>query len=258
MCEGIEQNQNTELNVLNEQSALVAIAQKMPRDEAKAISRIMDAAKRETVAENAIYAYQNGNQLVKRPSIRAAETLARYWGNIDFGIKELHRDYRGNFSEVMAYAWDLETNTRQVKTFKVNHSRLAPRVSSREIYEKVSNEGARCLRACILGLIPNDIVENFIVECEKTLAGDNSTPLAERAIAIILIFEELGISQALIEKRFACDFEQFNENQLVELRIIYKSIKDNFQSAEAFFDIEKKETPSVSVKNVFEDKDGGE
>ena len=63
--------------------------------------------------------------MVKGPSIRAAETLAKYWGNIDFGIKELSQNLNTHTSEVMAYAWDLETNTRQTKTFTVNHIRVS-------------------------------------------------------------------------------------------------------------------------------------
>jgi len=140
--------------VMQEVQALVLVAQKCPRDEVRAHKKIMDAAKRKTLAEGAMYAYPRGGQIVKGPSIRTAETIAKYWGNITYGIKELSQDNRSHFSEVMAYAWDLESNVRQEKVFKVPHRRDTKKGSSiltdsRDIYELTANMGARRVRACI-------------------------------------------------------------------------------------------------------------
>ena len=227
---------------MQEVQALVLVAQKCPRDEVKATRKIMESAKRLTLAENAIYAYPRGNQVVKGASIRTAETIAKYWGNLSFGIKELTQDNVNKMSTVMAFAWDLETNTRQEKVFQVTHMRYTKSkgnsalVDPRDIYEKVANDGARRLRACILGLIPSDVVEDFITECEKTLAGDNKTPIKERIIAMVKAFEEFGITQEMIEKRLGCRSTDFIEKHLVDLRAIYKTIKDKMQAPEAFFE----------------------
>ena len=53
--------------------------------------------------------------------IRLAEELARCWGNIDYGLRELSR--RAGESEMEAYAWDLETNTMSSQKFTVKHIR---------------------------------------------------------------------------------------------------------------------------------------
>lgn len=228
---------------IQEVQARVLVAQKCPRDEVKATQRIMEAAKRKNLAENALYAYPKGGQSITGPSIRAAETMAKYWGNLAFGINELSQDNKNHISEVKAYCWDLETNVIQEKTFKVTHHRYSKEKGNalltdpRDIYEKVANDGARRLRACILGIIPADIVEDFITECEKTLAGDNTEPLKDRVLNTIKDFEEFGVTKEHIEKKFMCKADNFIEKHLIQLKSIHKSIKDNFQTPEKFFDI---------------------
>ncbi len=240
------QSEVEKIRAMQEVQALVLVAQKCPRDEVKATRKIMESAKRLSLAENAIYAYPRGNQVVKGASIRTAETIAKYWGNLSFGIKELSQDNSNKISTVMAFAWDLETNTRQEKVFQVTHQRYTKDYGNktltdpRDIYEKVANDGARRLRACILGLIPADVVEDFIKECEKTMAGDNKTPIKDRIIAMVKAFEEFAVTQEMIEKRLGCRSADFMEKHLVDLRAIYKTIKDKMQPVEAFFDTGKK------------------
>lgn len=236
--------------VMQEVQALVLVAQKCPRDEIKSTKKIMEAAKRKTLAEQSTYAYPRGGQIVKGASIRTAETLAKYWGNINFGVKELSQDNRNHFSEVMAFAWDLETNVRVEKVFKVPHKRETKQGSkvltdSRDIYELVANQGARRLRACILEVLPSDIVEDFLNECEKTLEGDNTKPLKERVQDMVKLFEQLGVSQEMIEKRIGCKLDVIIIKQLSDLGSIYNSIKNNFKSVEDFF-----EKPSIEKEKV--------
>lgn len=234
--------------VMQEVQALVLVAQKCPRDEIKAARKIMEAAKRKTLAEQSAYAYPRGGQTIKGASIRTAETLAKYWGNINFGIKELSQDNRNHFSEVMAFAWDLETNVRVEKVFKVPHKRDTKGggkilTDSRDIYEMVANQGARRLRACILGVLPSDIVEDFLNECEKTLIGDNTKPLKERVQEMVSAFEKIGVSQDMLEKRIGCKLDAIIIKQLVDLGNVYNSIRNNFKQIEDFFELPVLESP---------------
>lgn len=220
----------------------IFMARQLPRNEMTAYKKILQAAKRITLAEKATYCYPRGGSMVKGPSIRAAETLAKYWGNIDFGIKELSQNLNTHTSEVMAYAWDLETNTRQTKTFTVQHIRatkttMTTLTDPRDIYEKVANDGARRLRACILGILPSDIVEDFISECEKTLEGNNDKPLADRIKDMLKKFEDIGVTQEMIEKRMGTVASNFIAKNLVDLGAIYNSIKNNFMPVDKYFEI---------------------
>lgn len=254
----IENTSQTQIEIsraVQEVQAAVLVAQKMPRNEIKAYEKIMQAARRETLAKQSTYAYPRGGQIVKGASIRTAETLAKYWGNISFGIKELSQDNRNHTSEVMAYAWDLETNVREEKVFQVTHTRVAKGnkitlTDPRDIYEKVANDGARRLRACILGVLPSDIVEDFLAECEKTLLGDNKEPLIEKIRRTIKTFESIGVTQDMIEKRVGCKAEAMIPKQLLDLGAIYKSITDSFKSVDDFFGTDKKEV--IEAENVLQ------
>lgn len=226
-----------------EVQAAMVIAKQFPRDETAAYHRIMQACKRKGLAESSVYAYPRGGQTVSGPSIRMAEVLARAWGNLDFGIVELEQ--RDGESAMMAYAWDLETNCRQVRVFTVKHERRVGRgetfrvdrlTDPRDIYEMTANQGARRLRACILGVIPGDVVEAAVSECEKTMAGGNSEPLLDRARRMVAAFAEFGVTQAMIEAKIGHKMDAISEAEMVTLKKIYLSLRDGAASREQFFD----------------------
>lgn len=222
-----------------EVQAAMVIAKRFPRDPVEALAKLKRACQRRELAEMALYAYPRGGTTVTGPSIRLAEELARDWGNLDFGIVELEQ--RRGESSVMAYAWDLESNTRQTKIFNVKHMRHTRErdynlTDPRDIYEMTANQGARRLRACILGLIPGDIVDVGVSECEKTMAGDQTAPLADRVRNAAVAFRnDFGITQGQIEERLGHRIEATSETELVQLRKIYASLRDNMAAVEQFF-----------------------
>ena len=100
------------------QAALV-IAKQFPRNMNEAYDRIMNACQRPSLAQSSVYSYARGGTSITGPSIRLAEALAQNWGNIQFGIRELSAE--NGESTVEAFAWDVETNSRQTKVFQVRH-----------------------------------------------------------------------------------------------------------------------------------------
>lgn len=225
-----------------EVQAAMVVAKRYPRNESEAYSRIMQSCKRKGLAECAMYAYPKGGTTVTGPSIRLAEALAQNWGNLDFGIIELEK--RDGESTVMAFCWDLETNTRQTKIFQVGHEiekkggQRKVLTDPRDIYELVANQGARRLRACILGVIPGDIVDAAVEQCEKTLQGDNKVPLIDRVRKMALVFqEEHQVSVAMLEKRLGHKLEATTEQELVTLRKIYTAIRDGASKREQHFEL---------------------
>ena len=99
----------------------LVIAKRFPRNEIQAFANMKKACQRTGLANKAFYSYPRGGETVSGPTIRLAEELARCWGNIDFGIKELSQD--NGKSEMQAYAWDLETNTMSVQNFTNPHAK---------------------------------------------------------------------------------------------------------------------------------------
>lgn len=222
-----------------ETQAAMVIAKRFPRDHVAAVDRIMNACTRVGLAEAALYEYSRGGSAITGPSIRLAECLAQNWGNLQFGIREL--DQRNGSSTVEAFAWDIETNTRQVKVFQVAHKRATKKGTyaledPRDIYEMVANQGARRLRACILGVIPGDVVESAVSQCETTMKTKAEvTP--ERLTAILEKFAGYGVTKEQIEKRIQRHLEAMTSAQMVMLGKIYNSLKDGMSAPSDWFDV---------------------
>lgn len=217
------------------------IAKRFPRDEVQAYAMAIQACQRVSMAEKAFYSFPRGNQTVEGPTIRFAEELARCWGNIDYGIKELSQD-EGK-SEMQAYAWDLETNAQSVQNFTNPHKReqgkkMVALTSQRDIYENNANMGTRRLRARILAILPSWFVEDCITECKRTLKGDNETPLADRIKKMVVQFAKYGVTHEQIEKRLKKKIDTMNADDFVEYIGIFNAIKNGESKISEWFESE--------------------
>lgn len=221
-----------------EVQAALMIARMNPRDPVKAMDRILNNCTRPTLANSAIYAYSRGGTDISGPTIRLAEAIAQGWGNIQYGIREISQ--ANGVSTVAAYAWDVETNTRREVVFQVAHRRDTRKGStaltdSRDIYELVANQGARRLRACILGVIPGDVVDAALQQCAITQqAHVDMTP--EGIKKLVETFAEYGVSKAQIEKRIQRRIDAIQPAQVISLRNIYRSLRDGMSVPNDWFE----------------------
>lgn len=236
---------------IQEVQAAMVIAKKFPRDPIQAMDRILQACTRPTLANSALYSYARGGMEVTGPSIRLAEAVAQNWGNIQFGIRELEQ--KNGESIVEAFAWDIETNTRQVKTFAVPHIRFTRNGKKkledpRDIYEMVANQGSRRLRACILGVIPGDVIEAAVSQCDETLkANIDVSPEAIKKM-VDTFHDEFGVSSDQIQKRIQCRVESMRPAQMMQMRKIFTSLRDGMSSVDDWF--EKQETTQDQVNQL--------
>lgn len=223
-----------------EVQAAMVIARKFPRDTIAAVDRIKNACTRPALANQALYTYSRGGSDISGPSIRLAEAIAQNWGNLQFGIRELEQ--RDGESTVEAFAWDVETNVRQTKVFQVGHERHTRQGSKRltdprDIYELVANQGARRLRACILGVIPGDVIEDAVAQCEVTMkASADITP--EGIKKLLEAFEKFGVTKAQIEKRIQRKLDAIQPAQVINLRKIHQSLRDGMSQPGEWFESE--------------------
>lgn len=234
--------------------AAMVIAKRFPRDVVRATDRILRACTRPALAEGALYAYPRGSELVTGPSIRLAESLAQGWGNVTFGVRELSQT-RGE-STVEAFAWDLEANTRQTKVFQVPHVRHTKRgqiklEDPRDVYELVANQGARRLRACILGILPGDLVEAAVKQCEltQTHAGGATE---DQVKGLIEAFGKIGVTPEQLARFLGHRLDGVIGAEMTRLRKVYTSIRDGMAKAGDFFDeppSERGESASASLKD---------
>lgn len=224
-----------------EVQAMVIMAKKFPRNTVAAEKRILDACKRKGLAEVSQYSFNRGGATVEGPSIRLAEVLAQNWGNLDYGIVEVDR--KDGVSTMLAYCWDIETNVRRSQVFTVAHIRDrkagARRLTEeRDIYELTSNNGSRRVRACILAVIPGDIVDAAVAQCDITLSNAaGNKPMKERISDMVKLFERFEVSQDLLEKFLGhpLTVERVTEPEMLRMKKIFLTIQDKQAKAEDYF-----------------------
>lgn len=239
-----------------EVQAAMIIARQSPRNQIAVVDRILNACTRPSLAEVAVYQYSRGGTDISGPSIKLAEAIAQQWGNIQFGFNELSRgvDYDGvTYSEVGAYAWDLESNTRRPLQFRVRHWRDTkkggyPLKDERDIYELIANQAQRRVRACILAVIPGDVTEAAVKQCELTLksTADVTPDGIKKMLDSFAIF---NVTKEQIEARIQCRIDSIKPAQVVALRKIHTSLRDSMSNPEDWFELAEK-------KNVNEIKQG--
>lgn len=241
----------------------IRMAKEFPRNFTEVHTKIMKACSRKLLAEAAMWKYPRGGKNLSGPSIRMAEVLAQNYGNMDFGIRELSQ---GNgMSVVESYCMDLETNVRSTKTFQVPHSVMKQNnvkkvlTDQRDIYEHVANYGARRLRACILAIIPSDIVEEASAKCKQTVIGKSDTPIEDRIRAMVTFFDtKFQITSDMIEQYIGHELKTLNEEELYDLKLVGTSLKDGQSKRSDWFKFkEEKETESVTeMTDVINEKSG--
>lgn len=243
-----------ESRAIAEAQGKLIVAKKFPRNPAAAFEKVMLSCKRRGLAEKAVYAYPRGGQTVSGPSIRLAEELARAWGNIDFGIRELSQ--KEGLSEMEAYCWDLETNTMSSIKFTVKHERhtragVTRLTDPRDIYEITANQAGRRLRARIIAVLPPDLVDLALEECAKTIAGNNSVPIQDRVRKMLSAFSAYGVTKAHIENYLQMKLENVLPEHIVTLTGIHNALRDNTSRPSDFFNMgqeAKAETENVNLQ----------
>lgn len=213
-----------------EVQAMVVVAQQMPRDIERAVREMKRSCSRRALAEKAFYRFPRGGKQVTGESITLAKELARCWGNIDYGLAELRRDDFAGESEMMAFAWDLETNTRPRTTFIVPHVRTggsARLTDVRDVYENNANNGNRRMREMIFSLMPPWFIEDAKALCYETLANDKSDggTLAERAATAVKRFAGIGVRAEQLSQKLGAPQSSWSPADLAHLAVIFTSIE---------------------------------
>lgn len=234
----------SEARAVAQVKAQIIMARQFPRDPAAAMDRIFAECKRPKLAESATYAFVRGRESVTGPSIRLAEVIARNWGNMEAGYTVLDRS--NGRSVVSAFAWDLETNLRSEIQFEVKHWRQTrsggyPLKEDRDIYELEANMAARRKRACILQLIPGDVVDAAVDACRATtnskLVQSMEDPKKRDATVrrLIDLFVGLGVSEGDLTDYIKVPAAEWTADHVAKLYDIYNGIKDNATDMGSFF-----------------------
>lgn len=221
-----------------EAKAALAIAASRPRDEVDAMDRIKNSCQRLGLAQSAEYCYSRGGQEITGPTIKLLEVVSGCWGNIQSGFRVLSSTHQE--SVVEAFAWDMETNNKKVMEFTVKHIRSKRSGNEslsdpRDIYELIANMAQRRVRKCLESVIPYDVVEDAVKECQATLkAKCDVTPERIKAMAEKFL-SEYKVSRDQLEAKIQRRLESITPAQFLSLGKIYNSLKDGMSKADDWF-----------------------
>lgn len=214
-----------------EVQAAIVVAQQCPRNVQQAIAELEQSCRQMGLAEKAFYRFPRAGGAVTGPSVHLARELARCWGNVQYGLTEMRRDDDYAQSEMQAFAWDVQTNTRNASTFIVPHMRdkkggPEKLTDMRDIYENNANNGARRVREAIFAILPPWFVEKAKEMCSQTLRDGGGVPLPQRIADAIRVFAALGVTTDQLETRLGGrPSAKWTEHDVAQLGITYKSVQ---------------------------------
>ena len=220
----------------------IMLAKMFPRNMADVWKKVEAACSRKKLAENALYQYSRGGTDITGPSIRLAEALINAYGNAKSGFEVI--DSNSDYSRVRAYAYDMETNTLQERTFDVEHVRHTKTsrtklTDPRDIYETIANNAARRERACILALIPGDLQDYAVNLCKTTLEkAVDITP--DKIDGLCRGLAKYGVSKTMIEARIQRHMDAITAQQYVWLCSVGTSLKEGIGKVDDYFDRDAK------------------
>lgn len=210
--------------------ASVLVAHERPRDAARAIEWMKQACGQPALAERAFFRYSRGGQSITGATVQLARELARCWGNINYGVSELRRDDRAGESEMLAFAWDIETNARSSHTFIVKHLRDTKQgtkqlTDQRDIYEINANNAARRVREAIFAVLPVWFVEQAKDLCTATIKHGGGVPLPQRIAGALEKFASIRVTRQQLESKLDVPSTEWTEHDVAQLGVIFQSIQ---------------------------------
>lgn len=208
--------------------AAIMVAMEQPRNLSAAINEMREVCGIMALAERAFFRVPRGGEHVNGESIHLARELARVFGNISYGVKELARDDIRGQSELVAYCWDMQHNTRSEINFIVPHTRGKSNkrlTGIQEIYENNASFAGRRLRETIFAVLPVWFRAEAAEICHETLAKGGGKPLVQRIADLRTAFEAVGVTAAQLERKRGRKVDNFLPEDVAGLRVVYGSIK---------------------------------
>ena len=220
-----------------EVAAAIRVALDFPRDTNRAVEDMRELCSRLAVATRAFYEVPNrGSGL----SVHIARELARIWGNVQYGVKELSRDDMRGESEVLAYAWDQQTNTRTERSFIVPHAKSTGQgrkalTDLNDIYLNNQNAGARAVRKCIFSMLPHSLIAEAEALLRATLERGDGKSIEQRRTDALEKFAGLNVNEARLVVKLGKPMGQWMPRDIADLVKAYTSITVDGIPVEEFF-----------------------
>ncbi len=214
-------------------AAQVQVAQRFPRDMDRVRAELADACGSYELAAVAFWALPNRGQGL---SVHLARELAVIWGNVDYGVHELRRDDEQGMSEVQAFCWDMQRNSRATRTFQVPHQIMAPSpgnkrvkirqpiVDLQDVYRNNQNAGARAMRECVFSTLPRWLVDGAERLLRETKRRGPGEPLEARVATALAWAARVRVTRPQLEQRIGRPVAAWTHEDVSDLEVIASSI----------------------------------
>ena len=249
---GGQQGQRLEAVVAVEQARAVAqvaaqvqVAQQFPRSLDRVRDELDEATQHYELAEVAFYSLPNRGQGM---TVHVARELAVIWGNVDYGVHELRRDDEAGASEIQAFCWDMQRNSRNTRTFQVPHAitvtNRSTKVQSRkaivdldDVYRNNQSNGARAMRECVFATLPRWLVTRAEKRLRETLRRGPGVSIEDRVAEALAWAKRVRLTQAQLEARVGKPVKRWDAEDLASLEVVAASInRGETTTAEQFDD----------------------
>lgn len=215
-----------------EVAAAVRVAQDCPRDIAGAIREMEAACSQPALANRAFYSLPRAGTKIEGSTVHLAREIARCWGNLDYGIREMRRDDEAGVSEMQAWAWDQQSNVRSSRSFVVPHAIMTGRGGEKkrkaltdlgDIANNNNSVAARAVRETIFTILPVWFRERAEEIASAALRGEGSgkTPDQQRAEAIAAFEAHWNVTRAQLEARLERPADTWTPQDLGFLQVLY-------------------------------------
>lgn len=220
--------------------AAILVAQQVPRDLEMVQREMEELCRMPSMARKAMYKFPKGGKTVTGPTIQLMKELVRIWRNTQWGMVELSRS-EGK-SELLAYAWDAQTNSRSSRIVIVEHKRdrsgenPEDLIDMREIMTNNTNIASRHLRETIATILPLWFVDRAVELCLATVTGGGSVPIPQKIRNCVVRFEELGVRKdRLIARLGGRPTNEWDALDLADLLAAYSRVQSGEVSADDEF-----------------------
>lgn len=223
-----------------EVQAAVTVAQAVPRDLTRVQAEMRNTCQRIAVAQTAFYSMPRAGGRVDGSTVHLARELARIWGNLDYGVRELRRDDEAGESEIQAYCWDQQANGRNTRSFIVPHERMVKKQRSKltdlgDIYLNNQNIGARAVRECIFATLPPWFVAEAEQICRQTLEQGEGESLDETIQKMLGAFKALGVTEKMIQSKLDKPRSAWTSGDVAALKIDYGTLSRQESKVDELF-----------------------
>lgn len=231
-----------------ELKAAIVLARANPRDATVAWNDIMHSCQRPTFAQRALYKFPRGGTSITGPSVDLAREMARCWGNVRYGFRIVSIDEE--HVHIKGFANDLQTNNyvevedsfdKAIQRRQRDGSTLWIKPDERDLRELVNRRGAIAERNAILKLMPPDVIDEAQEKCREVQVaaarGDLQTSRETAIRNIVSAFDGLSVSIEMLETKLGHALKDVDEQEIAELRAVYKSIGDGNSKREEYFKI---------------------